>query len=281
MQGGIDACKQTLGGGLFVAGGAIDLAGKKQALDGAGFKVALQVTRVEIVVFNRITRAQDVRVLQTGDGAHQGVLDVKWQAGADAVGVDLVGVEALGFEKNLVAVFVGKAVDLVFNARAIAWAHAFDLAGEHGAAVKAAADDVVGCFGGVGDPTRHLAWVHVGAAHEAEHRHRTGGHPACGGQIGADHAVAGLFLAAAEVNAAPIQSGRRASFQPALGQLELFEPRRQAHRWGVASTATGVVVHAHMDLAVQKCAGGQHHGARSEANTNLRHSAHYTVTFNH
>ena len=36
-----------------------------------------------------------------------------------------------------------------------------------------------------------------------------------------------------------------------------------------------------MDLAVQKCAGGQHHGARSEANTNLRHGAHHAVTLDH
>ena len=177
--------------------------------------------------------------------------------------------------------FVGKAVDLVFDARAIARAHAFDLAGEHGAAVKAAANDVVGRFGGVGDPTRHLARVHVGAAHEAEHRHRTCGHAPFGGQVSAHHAVAGLFLAAAEVNAAPIQSRWRAGFQPAVGQLEFFEPRRQTHRWRVAGTATGVVVHAHMDLAVQKRAGGQHHRARSEANTNLRHSAHHAITFDH
>jgi hypothetical protein len=42
-----------------------------------------------------------------------------------------------------------------------------------------------------------------------------------------------------------------------------------------------MVVHAHMDFAVQKGAGCQNHRARSEANTNLRHSPDHAVTFDH
>jgi hypothetical protein len=44
--------------------------------------------------------------------------------------------QAFGLQKDLVAVLVRKAVDLVFHAGAVARAHAFDLAGEHRAAVK-------------------------------------------------------------------------------------------------------------------------------------------------
>jgi hypothetical protein len=85
-----------------------------------------------------------VGVLQAGHAAHQRVLDVKRQAGRNAVGVDLVCRQPLGLQKDLVAVLVGKPVDLVFHTRAIARAHALDLAGEHRAAVK---------------PARMMSWV--------------------------------------------------------------------------------------------------------------------------
>jgi hypothetical protein len=122
-----------------------------------------------------------------------------------------------------VAVLVGKAVDLVFHARAIARAHALDLAGEHGAAVKAGADDLVRALIGVGDPAGHLLGVHVRTAHEAEHRH-----PALGVHATGD-AVAGLLGAFRKIDGAAIQARRRAGLQTPLRQLQFFQPRRQAH----------------------------------------------------
>jgi cyanophycinase-like exopeptidase len=64
LQRGIDAREQTLGRRLFIAGGAVDLAGKEQALDLARFKAALERARVEVVVFDGVAGAQDVGVLQ-------------------------------------------------------------------------------------------------------------------------------------------------------------------------------------------------------------------------
>ena len=62
--------------------------------------------------------------------AHQFVLDVEGQAGGDAVGIELVGGQAFGLQEDLVAFLVGKAVDLVLDAGAVARAHALDLARE-------------------------------------------------------------------------------------------------------------------------------------------------------
>ena len=99
------------------------------------------------------------------------MLNIKRQAGGNAVGIELVGCQPLGFQKNLVAVFVGKAVDFVFYAGAIARPYPFNLAGEHGAAVKAAANNVV-CLGiGMRNPARQLLRVHTPMAHKAEVRH--------------------------------------------------------------------------------------------------------------
>ena len=174
-----------------------------------------------------------MHVLQPGHAAHQFVLDVKRQAGADAVRVVLIGGQTFGLQKNLVTVLVGKAVDLVFHAGAVARPNPFNLAGEHGAAVKATADDVVGAFVGVGDPARHLLRVHVQPTHETEDRH--------GGAHAAGHAVAGLCLAFAEVNAAAIQPGWRAGFQAALRQLQFLKPCTQRNRRWVPCPARRVV----------------------------------------
>ena len=76
-------------------------------------------------------------VFETFHAAHEGDLDVERQAGGDTVRIIFVRGQAFGFEENLVAVFVGEAVDFVFDRRAVARADAFNFAGKHRAAVKA------------------------------------------------------------------------------------------------------------------------------------------------
>ena len=219
LQGRVHPGKQALRGGFFVTGSAIDLPRKKQPANGFGFKTGFERSRVKVVVFNGVTGPQNVGVFQPHHAAHQIVLDVKRQAGADAVGVVLIRRQALRLQKNLVAFFVGKAVDLVFHTRAITRPHTVDLAGKHGAAVKAAFDDGVRAGVGMGDVTRHLRRVHAGAAHEAEDGHVWVFSPR--------HAVARLKRAFGKVNRAAIQARRRAGFKAALRQLQLFEPCAQ------------------------------------------------------
>ena len=132
-------------------------------------------------------------------------------------------------------VFVGKAIDLVFHAGAITWTHTFNFSGEHGAAVKARANDVVGAFVGVRDPARHLRGVHVCPAHEAENRN------ACFRIQSARHAVPWLLLALTEVDGAAIQARRRTRFQAPLWQLEFFQTRRQTDRRRITRTAGRIV----------------------------------------
>ena len=229
LQRRVDAGEQALRRRFFVTGGAVDLPSKKQAADGFGLEAAFQPSRVEVVVFNGVTGPQDVGVFQPGHRTHQLVLNVKRQAGGNAVGVILVGRQPFRLQKNLVAVFAGESVDFVFHARAITRPHAVDLAGEHGAAVEAAADDVVGAFVGVGNPTRHLRRVHRHLAHEAEHGH--------GRVVSAFHAIARLALTLAEVNRAAIQARRCAGLQAALRQFQLFQARTQGDCGWVARSA--------------------------------------------
>ena len=267
LQRGIGPGIQTLGCGFLVAGGAVDLSCKKQALYSSCFEVRLQFARVEVVVLDGITGPQDVRLLKAHHRPHRRQLNVERQRSGNAVRIELMGSQPFGFQKNLVRRFVGEAVHLVFDAGAVARPCAFDDASEHRAAVETAADDVVGARVGVGNPARHLAWVLTGVAHEAEHRHRA--------------RVAGLGLQLAKVDAATIQPRRRAGFQPSLRQLQLLQPRRKGDGRRVARAAGAVVLQPHMNATVEKRTGRQHHRASPKAQANLRDSAHNAVAFHH
>ena len=204
--------------------------------------------------------------------ANQFVLDVKWQAGADAVGVDLMGGQAFGFQKNLVTLFVSEAVDLVLHTRAIAWANPFNLAREHRTAVKAGADDLVCACIGMRDPAGHLMGMHACIAHEAEHWHRG---------IRPRHTIAGLLGALAVVDAASVNARGRAGLQSPLRKLEFLKPSRQTDRRWVPRPARLVVVQPDMDTAIQKGAGGQHHRTAAKTDTDLRNGTNHAVPFHH
>src|SRR3546814_2785070 len=72
------------------------------------------------------------------------------------------------------AFLVGKAMDLVFNRRAIARADTFDFTGSgiHRRTIEVRRDDFVGAGVGVGDPATDLPWMLFLVAHERHHRDR-------------------------------------------------------------------------------------------------------------
>ena len=73
----------------------------------------------EVVVFDRIARSEHPCVLETGNLPHGLELNFFGEGGREAVDIGFNGVSAFGFDENLVAVFVRKAVDLVFYAGAV------------------------------------------------------------------------------------------------------------------------------------------------------------------
>jgi len=156
-------------------------------------------------------------------------------------------------------------VDLVLDRGAVTGADAFDDARVHGAAVEAGADDVVRLAVRVRDPARHLARVHGRVTHDGKHGHGI--------------EIARLFLHHGKVDAAAIDARRRARFQAALRQFQLFQAGRQGDGGRVAGAAGRVIVQAHVDLAVEESPRRQHHGARQELQADLRHRADDTVAF--
>ena len=53
----IDACHDALTGCFLVASSAVDLSGKEQVTDEFGLQCLVQLRRVEIIVFDSVTRA--------------------------------------------------------------------------------------------------------------------------------------------------------------------------------------------------------------------------------
>ena len=104
--------------------------------------------------------------------------------------------------------FVGKTVNLVFDGWAITRTHAFNLACEHRAAVKATADDVMGGAVGMGNPARHLARMQITRAAHRKHRCRC---------------VTWLLIQGRKIDAATVNARRCTRFQTPLWQLQFAQ----------------------------------------------------------
>jgi hypothetical protein len=166
-----------------------------------------------------------------------------------------------------VASLVGKAIDLVFDAWAVARSDAFDHAGEHRASIETSADDVVRVRIGMCDPARHLARVHRCVAHEAEHRHRI--------------EIARLLFQPGEIDRATVDARWRSGLESPLRQLQLLQPRRQAGRRRIAGAAGAVFLQPDMDPAIEEGAGREHDCPSTKAYAHLRYGADNSVAFEH
>jgi hypothetical protein len=88
-----------LGGGFFVAGGAVDLAGAEEARYSLGFERGRQLQRREVIVFDGISVTEDFGLFEAGDQPQYGVLQLARQACRKAVDVDFVAVASFWFEE--------------------------------------------------------------------------------------------------------------------------------------------------------------------------------------
>jgi hypothetical protein len=149
-------------------------------------------------------------------------------------------------------------MDLVFDGRAVARANPLDDAGEHRRAVQAAANDVVGTLVGVGDPAARLARMDRLRAHEGEDRWRR---------------IAGLLDQPRKIDGAAVDSRRRPGLQPADGQGELTQARRQRKRRGIPGAAGLVLGKPDVHQPAEESAGGEHHRIGDKARSDRRHRA--------
>ncbi len=195
---GIEPGDQALPRRFLIAGGAVDLAGEKETWHPPGLERRLQLARIDVVVFDRITRPQHLGLLQAGNGRDQRPLHLLRQGGRDAIRIDGRIVEPFRLEENLMPVALAEAHDLVLDRRAVARAAARDLARIHGRAMDVVANDAMGRLVGAGDAALDLGLCDA----LGQRRERLG------------RLVARLHLDRAPVDGAAIEPRRRPGLEP-------------------------------------------------------------------
>jgi hypothetical protein len=157
MGGGVGAGDEPLTGSLLVPGGAVDLAGEKEALNRVTLQRAGELGGVQGIVFHRVAVASDPRLVHTRDRVDDTNLDVGREGSAQALNINLVTAPAFRFQKYGMAILVSEASNLVFDTWAVAGSRAFDGAVVHGRAMEIGADQVVGGRDRGGLIAAHLA----------------------------------------------------------------------------------------------------------------------------
>ncbi|MNM68087.1 hypothetical protein D3C81_796370 [compost metagenome] len=261
-QTGVQTGHQPLGGRLFIACSAVDLAGEEEVWNAFALHVGLEISRIEEVVFDGVAGAGDVGILEATDRTDDLHLYVERQAGGDPVRVEFVGGQAFRLDEDLVRRLVGEAGDLVLDRRAVTGAYPLDHPGIHGAAIQVVADHLVGLLVGVGNVAGHLTRVLTGVADEREDGTRI---------------VTVLLLHHGEIDGTGIDAWRRASLEPIDAQRQLTQTLRQGDRGRIPGAAALVVFHPDVDQTVQEGADCQHHRLAADADPALGDHAGDTI----
>ena len=252
---GVDAGHQPLARGFFVARGAVDLASEVESVHEPGLQAMLELGGGEVVVFDGVSGAEHLGVLKPGNLSHGAKLHVLRKARAETVDVNLTGVPTLRFDKNLVAVFVGKPVDLVFDARAVARTQTANAPIEHGGAVKPFPKQIMHLRGRVGDVTRNL--LGDGVVGEVAEASRV--------------FVAWLFDHFGVIQRTSIHTGWGACLHAPAFKAELHKLFRDAHGGTLACASTTELFFANVHQAIEEGAVCEDHrlGANLHAQTRL------------
>ena len=135
--------------------------------------------------------------------------------------------QTLRLNKNLMAVFIGKTMNLILNRRAITRTDALNFAAEHRAAIEILADDLMCALIGVGDVAADLTRMHADITHVAHHWQRR---------------IAWLLNHHAKIHRTGIDARRCACLQATNRQLKFAQTISQSNRWHVTSAAATLAV---------------------------------------
>ena len=132
VAGGVQARQQTLRGGLLIAGGSVELSRAVDASHNLAFQRGLEGGGVNAVIFNRIRRAHNFKMLKALDGAVHLVLHRLRQAGRKSLQIHFLGVLAAGLHKDRVALLFFEAHHLILNRGAVPRPDALNIAAIQG-----------------------------------------------------------------------------------------------------------------------------------------------------
>src|SRR5439155_2366760 len=106
LQASIGSCHKPLSSSLFVPRGAIYLACKVEVFNPLCLQGWVELNGRTVVVFDRVSWPDYLRVLQTADSVDELRLDFKWKTGGDPIHVDLLRVTAFRLEEKLMTFFL-------------------------------------------------------------------------------------------------------------------------------------------------------------------------------
>ena len=230
---------------FFIASRAVDLPRQKQTGNFPGFKAALQLTRIDEIIFNRISGLQHSGRFKPRYGLQYVELHIFRKRCRNAVWINGIVVQPFRLEEYLVAVTVAELDNLIFHRGAVTGTNALDRTRIHSRTMQIGPNDSVGflrCAGNAtinlrcGDPIRH----------ERE-RHRL--------------LIGGLHVKALPINSTPIQSWRRACLETPKRKAERGQAFGKTKRWLFAHAASRNLLFPNMDQPIQERAGRQHHSA--------------------
>src|SRR3546814_4149257 len=129
---GVDSGNQTLTCSLLIARSTVYLACEKEVFYQVGFHGKIQLQRLEEIIFDGISRPEHLGFLEAWYKLEGLLLDVFGKGSGKAVHIDFDGFPAFRLHEDLVAVALRKAIDFVFNRRAIPRPQTLSPPGEHG-----------------------------------------------------------------------------------------------------------------------------------------------------
>ena len=199
--GGVDARDKALARGLLVPRRAVELPRAVEVFDVFRLQRSEETARIAAVVFDRVRVAHDLRIFKPTEGMEHFILHLGGEGGGESLQVDLVGRKPHRLDKQLVALLIREADDLVLDRGAIARPRAVDLPGIERREVQILVNDPVRLGVRVGDVAGDLLdfveRVHVRLMGE---RH--------------DQIVARLDLQRVKINGSAVDARRRTRFEP-------------------------------------------------------------------
>ena len=231
---------------LLVARRAVDLPGAKKPAHSLAFERHGELVGRAVVVFDGIAIAHHLGPLEPRHHPDHGILHVARQARGDPVHIDLLRAPPLRLEKQLVALFVGKPHDLVFDARAIPRPARLDLAGVHRRPVQVRPDEVVDLRRRPRDPADHLLLLDAVGQKRKWLRIN----------------VARLDVEPRKIDRPREQPAGRAGLEPIDPDPDALEGPAHTDRGSLPRPATGRLRLAGVHDGLQEGAGREHDGRR-------------------
>src|SRR5262249_9704081 len=152
----VNASYEPLSRSLFVAAGAEHLPGCEESLQLLGHQSMSELNCRQIVVFDRVGRANHDGTFQTRQRVHNLMLYFNRQARRAPLQINFVGRPALGLEKERMTVLVSKTDHLVFDRRTVSRTDTVNQSGVHWRLVQIGTNCLVGPLGRARLVARHL-----------------------------------------------------------------------------------------------------------------------------